>query len=63
MSDNLKPGNKAPASAQYEVVGPRGGRTGTEVTGVKGKPLPPTQKPGSSYRVADRTKNGSGRGK
>lgn len=63
MSDNLKPGNKAPASGQYEEVGPRGGGTGHEVTSTKGKPLPPTQKPGNSYRVADRTKNDSGKGK
>jgi len=59
----LKPGQKAPASGQYERVGPRGGRTGDEVTGVRGKPLPPTPTPGSTYRIADRTKNESGKGK
>lgn len=59
----LKPGNRAPASGQYEEVGPRGGRTGHEVTTVRGEPLPPTSKPGSSYIIVDRTRNDSGRGK
>lgn len=59
----LKPGNRAPASGQYERVGPRGGRTGREVTVVKGEPLPPTPTSGSSYRIVDRTRNESGRGK
>lgn len=60
---SLKPGQKAPASAQYEIVGPRGGRTGTERTVVRGEPLPPTPAPRQSYRVSDRTKNGAGRRK
>jgi hypothetical protein len=59
----LKPGDKAPASGQYEVIGSRGGGTGKEVTVVKGEPLPPTDKPGQTYSIADRTKNKSGRGK
>lgn len=59
----LKPGTPAPASGQYERVGPRGGGSGKEVTGVKGKPLPPTPAPGGGYRIVDRTKNKSGRGK
>jgi hypothetical protein len=59
----LKPGEKAPASAQYEIVGPRGGGTGKERTVVRGEPLPPTPQPGQGYRIADRTKNQSGRGK
>ena len=58
----MPPGTKAPVSAQYEIIGPRGGGTGQERTGVKGKPLPPTPEPGQRYRVADRTKNGAGRG-
>jgi len=37
----LKPGTPAPVSGQYEQVGPRGG-AGKEITGIKGKPLPPT---------------------
>jgi hypothetical protein len=59
----LKPGNRAPASGQYEEVGPRGGRTGHEVTTVRGEPLPPTTKPDSSYVIVDRTRNDSGKGK
>lgn len=57
----LKPGQTAPASGQYEVIGPRGGH-GKEVTVVKGETLPPTQSPGSGYKIVDRTKNKSGRG-
>ena len=56
----LKPGNKAPNSGQYLEVGPRGGKTNAEVTGVKGKTLPPTSKPGNGYILVDPTKNGSG---
>jgi hypothetical protein len=59
----LKPGNRAPASGQYEQIGPRGGRTGHEVTVVRGEPLPPTTNPGSTYQIVDRTRNDSGRGK
>lgn len=57
----LTPGTKAPASGQYEIVGPRGGRTGVERTVVKGEPLPPTPHPKEGYRIADRTKNESGK--
>ena len=57
----LTPGTKAPASGQYEIIGPRGGRTGVERTVVKGEPLPPTPNRNEGYRIADRTKNGSGR--
>ncbi|PKV76734.1 YjzC family protein [Nocardia fluminea] len=56
----LKPGNKAPNSGQYLEVGPRGGKTTAEITGVKGKTLPPTSKPGNGYVLVDPTKNGSG---
>ena len=60
MDDTYKPGETAPVSAQYEIVGPRGGRTGEERTVPKGSTLPPTPKSGQNYRVADRTKNKSG---
>jgi len=56
---NLKPGQHAPASGQYQIIGPRGGK-GNEVTSEKGNPLPPTQKPGSTYNLVDPTKNKSG---
>uniref|UniRef100_UPI000A002715 hypothetical protein n=1 Tax=Citrifermentans bremense TaxID=60035 RepID=UPI000A002715 len=58
----IKPGSKAPASGQYEIIGSRGGHTGTERTVVRGEPLPPTPKPGQGYVIADRTKNGAGKG-
>lgn len=58
---DLKPGQKAPASGQYEVVGPRGGKQGKEVTSVKGEPLPPTNKTGQKYNLVDSTKNKSGK--
>jgi hypothetical protein len=54
----LKPGNIAPAPAQYEIVGPQGGNAGgKERTVVKGEPLPPTPKPGQKYRLTDRTRH------
>lgn len=59
----LHPGQKAPASGQYEITGPRGGRTGQERTVTKGEPLPPTPQKGQGYRIADRTKNNAGRGR
>ncbi len=62
MAKAMKPGTKAPASGQYEQIGPRGGR-GKEVTVVKGEPLPPTPTPGGGYKIVDRTKNKSGRGR
>ncbi len=60
-TEDLKPGEKAPASGQYQEIGPRG-RKGHEVTVVKGEPLPPTTIPGSTYKIVDRTKNKSGEG-
>jgi hypothetical protein len=56
----LKPGHSAPASGQYQQIGPRGGK-GPEVTVSKGETLPPAPK-GSTYRIADRSNNKSGRG-
>ena len=58
----FKPGEHAPVSAQYEIVGSRGGRTGIERTVVQGEPLPPTPEAGQGYRIADRTKNAAGQG-
>jgi hypothetical protein len=56
MSKQFKPGQITPVSGQYEIIGPRGGK-GTEITAVKGNPLPPTQKPGSSFVLVDKTKH------
>lgn len=61
MGNQLKPGQPAPRSGQYEIRGPRGGRTGEERTVVRGEPLPPTRSPGRSYTLVDATKNGAGR--
>lgn len=61
MKKTIKPGDIAPASAQYEILGRRGGHTGKEVTLIKGKVAPPTPAPGMEYTIADRTKNKSGR--
>ncbi|HHY95081.1 MAG TPA: hypothetical protein GX513_08745 [Firmicutes bacterium] len=57
MPKSHKPGEKAPTSGQYRVVGPRGGDTGREVTSVEGEPLPPTEKPGQKYILTDPTKH------
>lgn len=59
-TSGLKPGSTAPVSGQYEIVGPRGGRTGRERTSTQGEPLPPTPKPGQTYNLVDPTRNGSG---
>jgi hypothetical protein len=61
MSKTYKPGETVPVSAQYEIVGPRGGGTGQERTGVRGKTLPPTPEKGQQYKVVDPTKNKSGK--
>ncbi|TKW61137.1 MAG: hypothetical protein DI628_00470 [Blastochloris viridis] len=58
----LKPGTEAPASGQYQQIGPRGG-VGHEITAVQGKPLPPTTQSGATYTLVDRTRNQSGQGK
>ena len=52
-----KPGEKAPTSAQYEIIGPRGGRTGKERTVTRGEPLPPTPNKGQKYDIVDKTKH------
>ena len=52
MSKILKPGTPAPQSGQYKNP-----KTGAEVTGVKGKPLPPTPKSGQGYVLVDKTKH------
>lgn len=51
-----RPGQTVPVSGQYPVLGPRGGRTGDEVTSVRGEPFPPTPKPGMGYGKPDRTR-------
>jgi len=48
-----KPGEKAPASAQYEIVGKRGGHTGVERTVTKGSRC--RHRPSAGNRTASRT--------
>ena len=58
-----KPGTKAPASGQYSPCSNSGKvcSKSKEITAVKGKTLPPTQKSGQSYIFVDGTKNKSGK--
>lgn len=58
MAKTYKPGQIVPKSSQAEIIGQRGGRTGVERTVVEGKPFPPTQHPGQSYLIVDKTKHG-----
>lgn len=51
------PGEEAPRSGQYEIVGSRGGGTGSEITVIKGKRFPPTSKAGQKYKLVDPTKH------
>lgn len=52
-----RPGETAPRSGQYTIVGPRGGETNQERTVTKGEPLPPTPKPGQGFVLTDPTKH------
>lgn len=52
MSKVFKPGTPAPKSGQYENT-----KTHNEITGVKGKPLPPTPRAGQGYVLVDPTKH------
>jgi len=61
MPQTFKPGEMAPRSGQYEIIGKRGGHIGDERTATKGKPLPPTPQPGQVYQLVDPTRNDSGK--
>jgi hypothetical protein len=52
MANTNKPGTPAPKSGQYK---PSTG--GSEITAIKGKPLPPTPKSGQSWKLVDPTKH------
>jgi len=54
-SKSWKPGEKAPRSGQYRMVGPRGGK-GPERTIVRNEPFPPTVGKGRRYVLVDPTK-------
>jgi len=51
-SKGLPPGTKAPVSGQYENT-----KTRTEVTSVRGEPLPPSPVKGARYVLRDRTRH------
>lgn len=57
-NNQLRSGQIATRSGQYELIGPRGGRTGHERTVTRGEPLPPTPKPNMTYKLTDATKHG-----
>jgi len=57
MAKTYKPGQQAPRSGQYGIIGPRGGDTGKERTVTKGEPLPPTPQKGQTYKLNDPTKH------
>ena len=57
MAKTSNPGQIAKESGQYEIIGPRGGRTGEERTVTKGEPLPPTPKAGQNYILVDKTRH------
>jgi len=55
-------GSVSPFSGEAEAVGPRGGRTGHQVTVDKGERFPPAQK-GQMYVKAYGAHNKAGKGK
>jgi hypothetical protein len=60
MAKQYNPGETAPVSGLYELIGPRGGHTGKERTVAKGEVLPPPPRAGMSYEIAARARNNSG---
>ena len=57
----LPPGTPAPRSGIYEQVGPRGGRTNEQADSTRGKPLPPTDGPGRSWKLVTPAHHKSGK--
>ncbi|RJP80791.1 MAG: YjzC family protein [Desulfobacteraceae bacterium] len=57
MGRTFKPGEKAPRSGQWGIVGPRGGATNEERTITKGEPFPPPPQKGQKYILNDPTKH------
>ena len=50
-NDRFKPGEEVPISGIYDIVGPRGGKIGTQVTSVEGEPFPPTPEAGQGFEL------------
>jgi hypothetical protein len=63
MSKSYKPGERAPRSGVYEIVGPRGGRTGEERAVSRGHPLPPTKGSGQRYELVAPLREGKSNAK
>ena len=59
--DDLKPGTRAPESAIYDEINRLGNKTGEQATSTKGHPLPPTPKPGRTWREADVARHKGGK--
>ncbi len=53
----LRPGERAKTSGQYDLRGPRGGSRSREATITRGEPAPPTPDKGMSWKLTDRTKH------
>ena len=49
----LTPGTPTSNSSIYEQVGPRCGKTNEQADSTRGKPLPPTEKPGMTWTLVD----------
>ena len=56
----FKPGERAPASGQYQEIEADGSK-GREVTTVKGEHFPPTTQKGASYTLVHPSNNKSGK--
>ena len=54
-----KPGEVAPRSGEYELVGPRGGKTGETVTLSKNDRFPPSNKAGQVYEMLEKNSSKS----
>jgi hypothetical protein len=53
MSTTLKPGQPAPKSGVYDMLGPRGGHTGEQVVSTQHKPLPTDAQARSELRTRE----------
>ena len=49
----IPPGKPAPRSGIYQQIGLRGGKTNAQAISTQGKPLPPTDKAGSTWKLVE----------
>jgi len=54
-----RPGEYAPRTGRYEIIGPKGARTGNIREISRGEPLPPTPKPGQRFILIETPKRKS----